>query len=599
MGNPGMDNSNAPETCTTDHTGFKLEHKTIGKIRGQFNVPDYQRGYRWDSSDVTHLLDDIYESQGNPYSLQPVVVKLRSCGESENKHQWELIDGQQRLTTLYLILQYMKRNTESGRGAPYTLKYDTRPNSECYLESLDEPSHKLYIDYYHLYQANRAIDAWFQKKGDEFDRNNIANKLHGYLFDSVRIIWYEIPTGMPAAALFIRLNVGRIPLTDAELIKAALLSKVREKSLDRAQEIAAQWDTIERDLHQRDIWAFVAGVSADTNDEQYPTRISLPLDTVADHTKQPPKGKRPRYYTFDTLRDEIERDAQKFWKQVIALHSQILGWFEQPKIYNKIGFLVASGASFGDIALESKGKKKSKFDYYLTQRIRDTIDITEESLKTLSYDGGYPKLLKLLLLMNVETTSRTGQRFPFSRHLGPQWSLEHIHAQNAESLKKREQWKVWLEEHEKVLNVVKESGSASEVEAIKKDIKTALVTIASNNERAFTELNFGRLSRRVLELWSKDDEPDHLIHNMALLAKDDNSRLNNSVFEVKRQVILELDRAGRYVPICTRNVFLKYYADADAQQPHFWSPKDKESYFKAICDLLRPYLQNTQESTAQ
>jgi hypothetical protein len=77
---------------------------------------------------------------------------------------------------------------------------------------------------------------------------------------------------------------------------------------------------------------------------------------------------------------------------------------------------------------------------------------------------------------------------------------------------------------------------------------------------------------------------------MALLSSSDNSRLSNSVFEVKRQMILELDRKGNYVPVCTRNVFLKYYAQADAQQPHFWSEADKNSYFQEARSRLKPYL---------
>jgi predicted 3-demethylubiquinone-9 3-methyltransferase (glyoxalase superfamily) len=80
---------------------------------------------------------------------------------------------------------------------------------------------------------------------------------------------------------------------------------------------------------------------------------------------------------------------------------------------------------------------------------------------------------------------------------------------------------------------------------------------------------------------------------MALLSNKDNSSLSNSVFEVKRQKILALDRDGEYVPACTRNVFLKYYADADAQQPHYWSEKDKDSYFKAIHKMLNPYFECT------
>jgi hypothetical protein len=79
----------------------------------------------------------------------------------------------------------------------------------------------------------------------------------------------------------------------------------------------------------------------------------------------------------------------------------------------------------------------------------------------------------------------------------------------------------------------------------------------------------------------------HSISNLALLSSDDNSVLSNGVFEVKRQKILEIDRGGHYVPLCTRNVFLKYYTSADAQQVHFWGPKDREHYFDAIVSTLR------------
>ena len=54
------------------------------------------------------------------------------------------------------------------------------------------------------------------------------------------------------------------------------------------------------------------------------------------------------------------------------------------------------------------------------------------------------------------------------------------------------------------------------------------------------------------------------------------------MFEVKRQRILDLDRKGAYIPICTRQVFLKYYTDADAQQVHFWSTQDREAYLATI-----------------
>lgn len=76
--------------------------------------------------------------------------------------------------------------------------------------------------------------------------------------------------------------------------------------------------------------------------------------------------------------------------------------------------------------------------------------------------------------------------------------------------------------------------------------------------------------------------PVHSVSNLALLASGHNSALSNAVFEVKRRRILELDRRGAYIPICTRQVFLKYYTDADAQQVHFWSTQDREAYLAAL-----------------
>jgi hypothetical protein len=74
----------------------------------------------------------------------------------------------------------------------------------------------------------------------------------------------------------------------------------------------------------------------------------------------------------------------------------------------------------------------------------------------------------------------------------------------------------------------------------------------------------------------------HSVTNLALLASADNAALSNAVFEVKRRRILELDRKGAYIPVATRQVFLKYYTDADAQQIHFWSTQDREAYLRAI-----------------
>src|SRR4051812_9773821 len=94
-----------------------LQPRLVGDVEGRFYVPAYQRGYRWGEAEVTNLLDDIWESRGRPYYLQPIVVKKKG-------DEWELIDGQQRLTTLFLIFQYMKKEGLESQGAGYSLRYE-------------------------------------------------------------------------------------------------------------------------------------------------------------------------------------------------------------------------------------------------------------------------------------------------------------------------------------------------------------------------------------------------------------------------------------------------------------------------------------------
>jgi len=554
-------------------TGALLELKLVGDIEGNFFVARYQRGYRWGAPEVLRLLDDIWESKGEPYSLQPLVVKRRA--ESD----WELVDGQQRLTTLFLIFLYMQREQLQNAGPAYSITYETRPGSQTYLRELDPTRSDSNIDFFHLHGAYDSIRAWFDAHGQR--QQYVANKFYGYLFESVRVIWYEAPRELDSTTLFTRLNVGRIPLTDAELVKAFLLSRCRGKpgQTDRAQELAAQWDSIERDLRQPDVWAFVSDEHANAS----PTRITLLLDTVAGG----PRGRaRPRFHTFDVLRRKMaDTSPEAVWNEIVDLHALVIGWFENRDYYHKVGYLVASGHSFGELVDAAAGRTKSGFGDMLDACIRKTLDLTPSGVTALSYenDAHKAKCAQLLLLMNVETVRRvkhSSERYSFRLHRDAEWSLEHIHAQNAESLTKAEQWREWLRLHREAL---------SELSTVDGAHREALAAKIDAAEAQIDRQTFQNLARAVTATFTLADSSTpasvhsvHSVTNLALLSSGDNSALGNAVFEVKRRLILDLDRKGAYIPICTRQVFLKYYTDANAHQVHFWSTQDRESYLKAI-----------------
>lgn len=551
---------------------MNLSDLAVNEIVGDFHVPAYQRGYRWGPAEVTRLLDDIEASKDDRYYLQPVVVKRMFDG------RWELIDGQQRLTTLYLILLYIRReNLLPTAEVRYSLEYETRLDSRAYLEDPVAELHEENIDFFHLYKAYEAIGAWFDAHGHR--KLQAAIDFYTALSAKVRVIWYEAGPDEDSATLFTRLNVGRIPLTDAELVKALLVSRSRAVGGrdDRAQEMVAQWDAIERDLRVPGVWAFS---TRSTSEE--PTHISLLLDTLA---KRDPAS--PLFHTFETLRALVEDTSPgQVWGDIVDLHSLVLGWYDDRDLYHWIGYLIATGTSFRDLVSFTEGRTKSEFAQGLRDRIRDHLSLTEAAVRDLTYTDRRTE--SVLLLMNVESVRRTrgsSERYSFRDHAAGAWSLEHIHAQNAEQLNRAEQWVEWLRLHGEALEHLPDISDA---------VREDLLRRIGEARESINEAKFRALEQEVLSVFSTSDETGttgiHSIANLALLDRGVNSALNNGVFEVKRRAIIAWDKAGAYIPVCTRNAFLKYYTAADAQQVHFWSAQDRDGYLDELVAVVSPYL---------
>lgn len=563
-----------------------LEPKAVGDITGSFYVPAYQRGYRWTVADVDRLLHDIWDSEGKPYYLQPVVVKRLEAD------RWELVDGQQRFTTLYLIFQFMKHQGLQSSGAGYSLEYETRPGSAEFLDAPDERQRHANIDYHHIYAAYERIQAWFE--AHDHRRQWAANRLYDYLFTSVKIIWCEAPPDLDSVTLFTRLNVGRIPLTDAELVKASVLarSQGRPGVADKSEQIAAQWDAFERDLRAPELWSYVTG-----RHEEEATHIGLLLDTLADRVAGRPEGRhRPRYYTFEALRPRIESDPQQFWDDVVGLHSQVVGWYEDRNLFHKVGYLVAVGDSFQGLVELTADCTRREVQARLDDRIRNRLALTADDLNELDYERKAGKCSEVLLLMNVETVRRrrdSTERYSFRAHARGAWSLEHIHAQNAQEMRRDEKlWTEWLTlQRPALVDVPGLDGAVRE--RLLTAIDDLLATMADPSHQAvgnrFDELKAAVERALSDSTWSEGDSV-HSISNLALLGSGDNSALSNSTFDVKRREIIRRDKEGAYIPACTRNVFLKYYTDSDAQQLHFWGALDREAYLAAIRSTVEPYL---------
>ena len=200
------------EVRTMGNNQILLETKLVSDIEGTFFVPSYQRGYRWGKDEVLRLLNDVYSNGKKNYCIQPIVV--RKSGTS-----YELIDGQQRLTTLYLIYRYMKNVNPFFSKPAFNLKYQTRDNSEEFLRTIDLSRREENIDFWFIANAYETIKKWFEE-----DMQIRVLHVFEYFKEDVKVIWYEVGENEDAISLFTRLNIGRIPLTSAELVKAMFLS---------------------------------------------------------------------------------------------------------------------------------------------------------------------------------------------------------------------------------------------------------------------------------------------------------------------------------------------------------------------------------------
>ena len=568
-------------------TNVLLETRAIGDIKGIFYVPNYQRGYRWTDSQVEALLNDIWDSsvrKQETYCLQPIVLKRLRDIDS-----FELIDGQQRFTTILILLNYIKKEYVPRTEIKYSLEYETRANTSSFLTNITEEDAHSNIDFYHIYNANECIKKWADKvfNGDDNAIGDAMFKLRGYLFNNTKVIWYEVDDDEDPISLFTRLNIGKIGLTNAELIRALLLKRnVNGVDVDKKQiEMSIQWDNIEKELRSEndELWSFISRKSPSL----YPTRIEILFEMMSRLKDE----ERRDYDTFYWFENEIkEKGLDEVWRNIQHDFLQIKEWYCDSEFYHKIGYLISSGhKTMREIFELAHGKRKSEFRSELDGLIAESINFKmkdDETLRDLNYESDKWKISRILLLFNIQSIIKESvyQRFPFSKYNSLEWSLEHIHAQQSEGLKNTKLQLEWISMHVDSVKAV--SQDDENLELIEK-MESIVASEAIESRNVFDNI-FNEVCNVLSE--EGDSEYIHTLSNMALLTKNDNAALNNSTFDVKRNMIVEMDQKGAFIPYCTKMVFLKYYTPSNDNQVHFWGKKDRDAYIEAMSDVLNPYL---------
>ena len=207
---------------------------------GKYVVPLYQRNYAWRKNEIEQLLQDIYEAfKKNPtgnYFIGSLVVLKRQNGD------YEVIDGQQRLTTLSLITKIF------GISKNPCLFYDSRPEvEEFFKEFYKADSNIQCLDYPQISHLKNAIE--FIEDANLDANNTTPVTIHkltdkaafiDFFANNVILIRVEIPGDTDVASYFEIMNNRGVQLQKHEILKSLLMAKIDNQA--EQKEFAYIWD---------------------------------------------------------------------------------------------------------------------------------------------------------------------------------------------------------------------------------------------------------------------------------------------------------------------------------------------------------------------
>ena len=621
-----------------------IELKSAGELLGKnFFIPSYQRGYRWTGQQVKDLLEDIEEfrkkSDDNGfYCLQPLVVK--ECSESndalkanlmpilsektgeENFRQtlidtinrsskWEVIDGQQRLTTLCILLTYLTQES------PYEIEYETRDGSAGFLEHILEKEQgdaNKNVDYYHMFLVKSEIERWFNDKNE-----TTKTELLHTILDRVKFIWYKSVKENPIK-VFTRLNIGKIKLTNAELIKALFLNRSNFRISDdkhlklRQLEIASEWDNIEYALQNDEFWLFLNEIAYNR-----PTRIDFIFDLICEQNKLGLIDKKygmigsDDYRTFRYFYEYFysdQSDIEKCWDEVKSYFQTFKEWYEDLELYHYVGYLIVYGHTIHNLVAEwNASVDKNYFMIELKKKIAIEIGKCPPLDYQYKVDGSDKgKCKPILLFHNIQTIINQNKnnldnvryqigifhKFPFHLYKIESWDVEHINSNTTNEEDDEQTQKQWL------LNVYLSAD---------KETQTKICDFFEQvNEEQRNKL-FYEIKNHFPQTDDWTPEEKNKIWNYTLLDSSTNRSYGNALFSGKRQVIIGKDKGinisipkmtkdgnlqfireekaeSSFVPICTKQVFMKYYSPIMSDANYWTKTVDAEGYVNDIKECI-------------
>ncbi len=570
-----------------------------------YNIPHYQRGYKWEPKNVEKLLEDIdnfKHANDKFYCLQNITI-------IEKDNCFNVIDGQQRLTTLTILLSYLNKKElvynkvrfpensirkETNKFLNEIITNTTAKFPENSWEAFSEKNnHFDHQDIYHIYNVYEAIEIWFTEKQREeptFDNKAFTDKL----LKSVKVIVNKIDGTTSEEKVFGNLNSKRVPLDGADLVRAILITRVANEEGKRESDIKNIVRVNERrvkigwELDQINNWW-----SRDDVKNYFSKVVNIKSEEIGVSNKLFDEEKYPinnLYLLFAEKRKQkkltleiIEKhnnDALGLYKELIKLHNTLQDWYQDREIYHFLGFLFNHkpyrNFQFSVVwELWEKCRTREAFIKELKGLIREVLSIESELIDfkdtSVNWYNDKPEILvQALILMDVIYSLKENQNYlPYYAFNKKSNDIEHIFPQNPKEVIKQKEYIAFLNktyvENDKQFDL-------SKFDSKKEDEK---------------------YQEKVLEFIKEQTSSFKInsIGNLVLLYSSLNRSISNSKYADKRARIISHHNEGNFIQPHTFSVFVRNFNDEnnDNKDYEHWTNNDIEANAKYISKTIETF----------
>ena len=536
-----------------------------------YNIPDYQRGYEWGENNVRLLLEDlkkfldkIYISDTDKflddklfYCLQHITIINKDNGEYYN-----VVDGQQRLTTIAIILSYFGKADLLKGKLKYSSREDTGEflNNEIFTRKYWEQNDKEDVkhkDEFYIRAAANMVQTWDK---EQTWNSNQRKRYIEILLNRTKLI-VNVVSGNEEM-IFANINGAKAELDGADLLRAVQITHSSKEKYeithsDNSNEVneyrvkmGMLLDEINNWCGQKDVRIFLSRFLKDDsfdksgfNEKPYPINYLYRMMYEMHPDNNMPFEFRFFEYGLDIKGNGGGDDNWEMYIELKRIYGFVRDWYENDEIYHYLSYLFSNFKSkVNFVAIyktweNSKGKLsfitelEKDISKYILERYSSDGENNEEPAKeklkndlanlSCSWYHDKESLVKILILLDVIYSCKSKYRLPINYFVSKDEDIEHIGCQtpNEEDLNNKAKWLEYI----KKLNDYKfdiDKGKLDEWEKLLKE-KEVIDNVTSN---IIDELNSYGLNS---------------IGNLVLLHSSQNRSYRNASFNTKKSIIIE------------------------------------------------------------